>query len=343
MSQKKSFVIGSIGILALFMILFMNAVSRIYKYHFSVPENHPLFIADLSDIRDETLSHYYVHTKGQKVQAVQSGLYADPPFDASGIPLVDYGNETGLQYNPVTIAQYGLDNYELFLQTQDTYYLDGFLKQADWLLMNQEEGKWYYRFDHPVLSLKKPWISAMSQGQGISVLMRAYQYSGERIYLESAKHAFEVFRISVKEGGISVFYEYGTWYEEYPDAESPSHVMNGHIWALFGLWDLYRVTRDPEVLYYFTRGVSALRADLDRFDTGYWVLYDLKSHCFLVDQLYIDFKIDQLRALHAITDDSLFYQYASNWEKYQHQKVNIVRMMGPSLWRKVKLKLNGLF
>ena len=37
-------------------------------------------------------------------------------YDASGIPMLDYRGHIGLQYNPIAIAQYGLGNYNLFVQ-----------------------------------------------------------------------------------------------------------------------------------------------------------------------------------------------------------------------------------
>ncbi len=36
------------------------------------------------------------------------------PYDASGIPQLDYHGHIGLQYNPIAIAQFGLGNYNLW-------------------------------------------------------------------------------------------------------------------------------------------------------------------------------------------------------------------------------------
>src|ERR1700722_14998634 len=41
------------------------------------------------------------------------------PHDANGIPMLDYRGAIGLQYNPIAIAQWGLANYNRFLETSD--------------------------------------------------------------------------------------------------------------------------------------------------------------------------------------------------------------------------------
>ena len=40
------------------------------------------------------------------------------PYDADGIPLLNYHGNIGLQYNPIAISQWGLGNFNLFLRSQ---------------------------------------------------------------------------------------------------------------------------------------------------------------------------------------------------------------------------------
>ena len=54
-------------------------------------------------------------------------------YDASGIPMLDYRGQIGLQYNPIAIAQYGLGNYNLFVQENSEERRRKFLAAADWL------------------------------------------------------------------------------------------------------------------------------------------------------------------------------------------------------------------
>lgn len=335
---RSKIVLGIIVFSLVGIYLFFLGIN-VYRYHFSVPDQHPLFRADLEDIVDSTLSHYYVHTDGKKVEAVKHGLYANPPFDSDGIPLVDYKGNIGVQYYPITIAQYALDNWELFLQTGEQGYQETFLRQSEWLVSNQEMGAWSHRYEVPYLGLRNPWVSAMAQGQGISVLLRAYQLTQDERYLRSATEAFQLFKIPIEKKGVVCLENGSVWFEEYPNIEKPSHVLNGHMWAMFGLWDYYRVTNDDEAKQLFNRGVETLKKNLYKYDTGYWVLYDQAQKNFLVDQLYIDFQIDQLHVIHAITGDTQIEHFAVQWERYQKDKKNRYKIVIRSFVHKFALKL----
>ena len=328
---KKFFLTAALAVVALSMCLYMGRlVQKVYRHHFGIPVHHALLKADLSDLTDATLSHYYIHSDGRNAHAVASGLYANPPFDANGVPMVDYGGKSGRQYNPVTISQFALETWELFLQIGSEEHLRTFLRQARWLLEHQENGKWYYTFDLERRSIKAPWISAMAQGQGICVLLRAHQNTGRTDYLSAARRAFEVMRLPVDQGGTSYPGNEGIWLEEYPNAPILTHVMNGHVWALFGVWDIYRVTGSDDSLRLFSQGVAALKADLGRYDIGYWAVSDQGTNK-LLNSTYMDFEIDQLTVMHALTSDPAFLACAKKWDAYRQNSRNI----WPILWHHI--------
>ena len=126
---------------------------------------------------------------------------ADYPghYDSAGIPMLDYHGKIGLQYNPIAIAQWGLANYNLFRQNQNDERKKKFLAASDWLCGHLETTShglwvWNHHFDWEYRSpLKAPWYSALSQGQGISLLVRAYRETGAVAYLEAAERAFNSF------------------------------------------------------------------------------------------------------------------------------------------------------
>ena len=103
------------------------------------------------------------------------------PFDENGIPMLDYKGKVGKQYNPIAISQYGLGHYNLYKRTGERKNWEIFLKVADWLVNNLEPNPngihvWNHYFDWEYRdTLKSPWYSALSQGQGISLLLRAFQ------------------------------------------------------------------------------------------------------------------------------------------------------------------------
>ena len=129
------------------------------------------------------------------------------PFDEEGIPLTDYGAQFGIQYQPVGIAHYALGNWNLFLETGKERHRDEFLKISDWfcenLAIKGSFGVWEYLFDYPRFYLKAPWPSAMAQGQGVSVLVRAYQLTRDKRYLECARLALASFEVPIEQGGSS--------------------------------------------------------------------------------------------------------------------------------------------
>lgn len=98
------------------------------------------------------------------------------------------------------------------------------------------------------------------------MLLREYQLSNDPRYLDVAAKALEWLRKPMEEGGLSVKMSKGVFYEEYPNIAKPSHVLNGHMWALFGIWDFYRVTGDKVARKMFDDGVLALRAELPKYD-----------------------------------------------------------------------------
>ena len=203
----------------------------------------------------------------------------DGPFDEQGIPLRHY-KEFGIQYQPVGIAQYALGNWELYLSTKQAQYREKFLRMADWfcknLVIKGNFGVWEYHFDYPRYHLKAPWPSAMAQGEAISVLTRAYQLTQEKRYLECAALALASFEVPIKEGGIRYRDKDGfIWYEEYSSLVESPHVLNGFIFALFGLYDFYKLTGSKEAGALFNDGIRTLQANLDRWDLGVWSRYDL--------------------------------------------------------------------
>ena len=110
----------------------------------------------------------------------------------------------------------------------------------------------------------------------------------------------------IEQGGITDTYDGRITYEEYPAQPAP-HVLNGMIFALFGLWDLVRAQPDDaRAAAIFERGAATVEALLPLYDTGWWSLYDLyhleaaspRNPC---TAHYHDIHIKQLTVMHAIT------------------------------------------
>lgn len=296
------------------------------RHYFGPPLGHSFIFADLEDVFSQEVKHYYVHGSGRHAEAIEAGLYCHPPFDADGVPVVRYVD--GIHHNPYTVALYASENWEAYLRTGEQDRAANFLKQAQWLMSHHQEGRWFYRFDYEPAArdMRGPWISALCQGMGISVLLRAWQFSGSAAYRRVAEQALEPFSIPIRRGGVADRTEEGTWFEEFPQPRAPSHVLNGHIWAMFGLWDLWRATRNDRSRQLFDEGCAVLKAHLDDFDTGFWVLYDLLPRSTPVSSSYMHFQIEQLRVLAAITGDQSFQERALRWRGYHESWQSALRL-----------------
>src|SRR5581483_3631022 len=173
------------------------------------------------------------------VYPIAMSMYLTLPyctFDAAGIPY--YVNAYG--YHPTTIARYALAHWNLYLTTREESHLHTFLQQARWLVAHEviiDEGisGWPLSFPHPDVSTNGSWLSALTQGCGISVLVRAYKLTENATYLEIAHRVVGTFKRDILDGGVSTPVDgEGIFFEEvavYPAA----HMLSGFMFALLGL------------------------------------------------------------------------------------------------------------
>lgn len=265
------------------------------------------------------------------------------PYDGSGIPLLDYGGTIGKQYNPIAIAQYGLGNYNLYRRDKADERCHKFLRAADWLVTNIEVNAagvpvWHHHFDWEYRSpLRAPWYSGLAQGQGISLLVRAFQETRDPRYLLASQNAFRVFTLGTHEGGVCYRDEAGNlWVEEYL-VEPPSHILNGFLWASWGIYDYALLTEEEMAFHLFKQATETLAANLFRFDTGYWSLYELSPTRLpmLASPFYHRLHIAQLQAMYKLTGEPRFIEFARHWEQYEQDPFKRRR----ALLQKVLFKL----
>jgi heparosan-N-sulfate-glucuronate 5-epimerase len=261
-------------------------------------------------------------------------------YDPSGIPMLDYHGLIGPQYNPIAIAQYGLGNYNLFRRSQldqneDTTRRQKFFLVADWLNSHLEQNLrglavWNHHFNWEYRdTLKAPWYSALAQGQGISVLVRAWKESSDSRYLDAANRALACFFKPVAEGGVAFTDNRGDlWFEEY--IVSPStHILNGFIWAAWGVYDYFLATNDNAAKNLFSRAVQTLQRNLNRYDLGFWSLYEQSGTRLpmVASAFYHRLHIVQLRIMHRLTGEKDFARLADRWESYTQSRINRTRAL----------------
>ena len=256
-------------------------------------------------------------------------------YDGAGIPMLDYHGTIGLQYNPIAIAQWGLANYNLFCEAGDTNRWQKCLRAADWLAANQEQNAhglwvWNHHFDWDYRdTLKSPWYSGLAQGQGVSLLLRAYAHGLDERHQRAAEQAFVALTLPISEGGV-LFEDdrENLWIEEYL-VDPPTHILNGFMWALWGVFDFWLAHADVSAKQMFDRGVETLVRNLARFDTGYWSLYEQSGTRLkmLASPFYHRLHVVQLRVMSTLTGDTRFAAVADRWEGYAQHRGNRTRAL----------------
>ena len=299
----------------------LNYWRRIFKVYLTKTPSYLNFWheepAAASDITPEKLGKYYM-TFADKT------AYKGPK-DKDGVILFDYHSNIGIQYNPVAIAQYGLGHINQYLKTGDAQNLKEAKIQADWLIRNLEENEkgipvWKHNFEWHYKKLLQPgWYSALSQGSGISLLVRIYKETNEEKYLETAKEAFRALNTDVEKGGVKFVDDEGNvWVEEYI-IHPPTHILNGFLWTIWGIWDLYLVTGEKASKSLFEACVETLKKNLHRYNANYWSLYDLSKQKMkmLASPFYHKLHIAQLEATYKLTGEDIFRKYQELFQKYQ--------------------------
>lgn len=262
---------------------------------------------------------------------------ADYPgsYDASGIPMLDYRGRIGLQYNPIAIAQWGLGNYNRFRHTNDPDRKEKFLSASAWLCTHLELNParswvWNHHFDWEYRTpLKAPWYSALAQGQGISLLVRVHRETGNASFLDSASRAFAAFHKDVAEGGVAFSDDRGDlWFEEYI-VSPPTHILNGFIWAAWGVYDYFLATGDHSARILFERATDTLARNLHRYDLGFWSLYEQSGTRLpmIASPFYHQLHIVQLLIMHHLTGREIFAEYADRWDKYRRSRTKRTRAL----------------
>lgn len=264
---------------------------------------------------DEILGPYYIDMRPAIVHYTENiwgGI-----FDDNGVPLIKI--DGNYEYSPVNICQYGFILHARWYEKNDKKTLENLLACIQQLekikVENNQYAIWYNPFDDKKYAIKAPWPSAMAQGEVISLYLRVYQITQDESLLATAKKAYKFMNIPVEEGGVKRIDTHGNlWYEEYPSVP-PSYVLNGFIYALFGLYDLYRITKNDLIKNDIDACLETLRNNLKKFDAGYWSYYDLRKKELVRYYYQKNVHVPQMKVLYSLTNDKVFEKYYQKWLK----------------------------
>jgi len=251
--------------------------------------------------------------------------------DSAGIPIskTSRGKEI---YFPTTILQYGLGHHDLWLENQMEEHYKEFVKVAGWLLGQQDElGGWDVFGQLDTEAINKH--SAMTQGQASSLLLRAFLRTKDEQYLDGAKKAVSLMLTPILAGGTALCRDEDLFLEEMPSKRQTT-VLNGWIFAVFGLWDYALVTSDPNAEASLAATISTLERHLGKYDRGYWSNYDWSGA--IASPFYQKLHIALLQALYALTGKDIFCEVAERWTEYDRSLKNKAKAVSRKVWEKLQ-------
>jgi hypothetical protein len=227
----------------------------------------------------------------------------------NGVPVID----------PLTVIQYGLWR----LSVGD---MAGALQIGEWLLANQVPqgasgtpipGVWPHNFPFiPVngQALAPGWQSCITQGQAISLLIRLFLIGMDGRFLTSALNSMTVLRTAVDAGGCLVGSPVSPVLPSLSQYPTPveSHVVNGWMAAILGVFELSEVGGDLTAARFFWDLMDGLMPSLVCYDNaGGPPLYDLSPHVCGRD--YLEWTCVVMDALYAITQYPQLTRTSSFW------------------------------
>lgn len=260
-------------------------------------------------------------------------------LDEKGIP-VNITSSGMRVYSLVTIMQYALGCYDKYLLANDEDCKNSFLKLADFIMKNQEEnGKWDARAS---IGSTKGNSSCMAQGQGCSIMLRAHILSGDYRYAHSAEKAVTFMLLPSSMGGTAIYCGNDISFEKYPPQENQaSSVLNGWIFALFGLYDYILATKLPDYYRIWEQSCRTLEAKLPLYDRNFWSNYDLIGT--ISSPAYHSVHITLLTALSDLSSSQIMACYANKFSEYEKSPLNQIRAISTKFVQKITQPTDSFF
>lgn len=287
---------------------------------------------------DKQLGAYYIDMRPAKIHYSKS--YYQTEFDENGVPY--FPRPEGKHYSPVNIAQFGfiLDTEFRETNSQVTFQqLKACCEKLEEISTITTHGRaWFYHVPDEKYNIKPPFASAMAQGEIMSLFLRFYEHSLDSKWIKFSEEAFEFMLVPVEDGGVCIYGpDEELWLEEFPSVPE-SKVLNGFVYALLGIVDLYRLTSNQKAKEMLDRCFFTLKRHIRSYDCGYWSYYDLLKRELVRYYYQKNVHVPQMRILHELTKEPVYLELANKWtrtlNKLNFVFVQIMYRILPR-WRKV--------
>ena len=301
------------------MSKFLNKIIVYFKKDSSISFWHSRIVANSNvNFSKERIDNYYIDFSDK--------LNYSHYIDKQGVPMLNYYGNIGIKYNPTAVCQYGFGALQKYLSTEKVEYKEIFIAQCEWLVrtLKVDElgiGRWEYDFAGDVYEVYKTnntWISALSQAQGISLLLRGYILTGEIRYLDICHKAFNAFLYNVDKGGVLNWDSDGNLFLEESPTSKVSAILDGFLFAIWGVYDYYSITFDNRAYEIYELCIKTLLNVLPKYDLGYWSRADLflEKRIMHASFFYHKLHVEQLKVYYEKTNIQLFKYYSERWEEF---------------------------
>lgn len=273
-------------------------------------------------------------TSGMNFSTSVDAPYSDEPpvdvhdsvqknLDATGLRILNMGPGGSRVDHPVAYAQYGISALLEYQSSGRQVWLDRALRHAERLVqMHTERGDaWHfpYLFDwtYTGKTLDAPWWSAMGQGEALSLFVRVYEETGDPAWRTAADHTWLSLKqprsaaepwATMTDNGMLVF-------EEYAGNLPPLKVLNGHMFALFGVYDYWRLTGDTDAIAYLDGAATTVLEVMPKIrvrgGVSYYCWQDACRQKVWQNPTYHVIHSWQLDTLARLTGDARFADWAS--------------------------------
>lgn len=248
------------------------------------------------------------------------GLTRDSESSSDGILYSRYKDDDGFVFNPVKYIQTvqpstytvlnGFNGWDYYDKSACSEHVDtsgilsvcsGLMNYVDSITVeNVLSFRLKYNFPWVPYNLQSGWYSGMAQGHAAEIMLAAFVITGDSIYIKRAECFLNLLDIDIEKGGVRVVLDdKHYWYEEYAQSgfrQSSPQVLNGHIFALDGLYFLSLTSSNSVYKDLYDKGLAAVEHKIEAYNIGkFWSRYDIC--CFVANGSYHRLHIDQLERL----------------------------------------------
>lgn len=233
-------------------------------------------------------------------------------------------------YHPVLMSTKALTYLTTYQKTGDTWFLDKSMIHGEKIIELAEEYNGSYYFPYKSFNIihneyyYPNWYSGMAQGRWLSYFSLLFEETKNQTYKNYADKIFISLRDVFDAPNVIVIDSLNNyWIEEYPNAYSspyhergPTHVLNGFVFAIWGLYDYYWLDQNPEVLRLLRAALTTLynRAIeyYSRFGgNSFYCLKHQKYDYAIASNYYHEIHIKQLNELYQMTNEQHFKYLSS--------------------------------